>query len=129
MQPREVGDEDFPVLFSRAAINGFRIEFVPNPGEWGDGELRHTFTVYGPAQAQQPCTVVLPAYVIELVKAHTDREEMPAGFRFWQALCEEALANYLWQYADLPPGGFLRVDEFTTGLQHWVDASMSAAGS
>jgi len=126
-QPREVGDEEIRLLFSRAAINGYRIEFVPEPGQQTDGELRHTFTVYGPGEGTHTCTVVLPAYVMELVKAHADREEMPAGFRFWQALCEEALANYLWQYADYPPGDLLRVDEFTTGLKHWVDASLQAA--
>lgn len=126
-QPRAVGDDELEILFSRAAINGYRIKFVPGPGKQLDGELHHTFAVTGPGGAEHTCTVVLPAYLMELVKAHVDMEEMPAGFRFWQALAEEALANYLWQAADTPTGDLLRVDEFTTGLKHWVDATLSAS--
>ena len=61
--------------------------------------------------------MILPGYVMELVKAHTDREQMPGGERFWQAVCEEALANHLWQNADFPPGGTLRAEELTAGLK------------
>jgi hypothetical protein len=72
--------------------------------------------------------VTLPPYVVELVKAHADRDEMPGGARFYQALCGEALANYLWQHADLPEGGALLVDDLTSGLRHWIDAVLSAEG-
>ena len=122
-----VGEEEFEITFARTAVNGLRIEFVPKPGKHVNGELRHAFTVRTPTGEKRECMVVLPAYVSELVKAHADREEMPGGFRFWQALCEEALANYLWQCADTPPGGLVRVDEFTTGLRRWVDVALEAA--
>ena len=49
----------------------------------------------------------------------------PAGKRFWQALCGEALANYLWQNADAPDD-VLTIDDLTSGLRHWVDAVLSA---
>ena len=55
--------------------------------------------------------MILPCYVTELVKAHADWEQMPGGDRFWQALCEEALANYLWQNAEFPAGSQMRIEE------------------
>lgn len=54
------------------------------------------------------------------------REQLPGEPRFWQGICEEALANYLWQNADFPPGGVLRVEDLTTGLRRFVDAVLAA---
>ena len=73
--------------------------------------------------------MVIPCYVAELVKAHADRDQLPGGERFWQALCGEALANYLWQNADVPEGGTLRVEDLTSGLRHWIDAVLSATNT
>jgi DNA-binding response OmpR family regulator len=121
------GEEPSFSIFGRRTFNGFYLEFLQAPGQQIDGDLRHVFTVISPSRNKCECTVSLPAYVVELVKAHADREEMPGGYRFWQSLCEEALANYLWQYAEIPMNGFLRVEEFTTDLRHWVDAMLRAA--
>jgi hypothetical protein len=65
--------------------------------------------------------VILPLYVCELALAHADADSMPGGDRFWQAMCEEALANYLWQHAELPDGGILRVEDLSSTLRQWID--------
>jgi CheY-like chemotaxis protein len=115
-----------PVTFALTTLNGYRIESHPGPGVKTGGEIRHAFTVRSPAGEARECSVLLPAYVVELVKAHTDREAMPGGDRFWQALCEEALANFVWQNSDFPPDGFLQVDDLNTGLRRWIDTVLSA---
>jgi hypothetical protein len=114
------------VTFGSTTINGYRIAFQVASGQHTANDFRQTFTVTSPAGKSESCTVALPSYVLELVKAHADREQLPGGDRFWQALCEEALANYLWQNADFPAGGSLRVEDLTTGLRRFVDAVMTA---
>jgi CheY-like chemotaxis protein len=114
------------VTFGATTINGYRIEFQAGTGQKTATGFHQLFTIRAPDGATQSCTVTLPGYVMELVRAHTDLEQMPGGDRFWQALCEEALANYLWQQAEFPVGGTLRVEEFSTGLRRFVDAVLAA---
>lgn len=113
------------VTFGMTTINGFRIEFTPGNGLKMEGGLGFPFTVRSPEGEARPCTVVLSPVVMEQIRGHADRETFPGGHRFWQALCEEALANYLYQNADLPPEGLLHVDDFTSGLRRFVDAVLT----
>ncbi len=114
--------------FTRTTINGFSFE-LEDPGNHAqhedDGSVTTNFRVSHPNAASAVCTVVLPAYVIELVKAYTDSEEVPGGERFWQAMCEEALANYLWQNAALPEDNHLRIEDLSGSLQRWLDTMMT----
>lgn len=112
--------------FGMTTINGYRIEAPLNSGVKMGGDTGYEFTVRNPANDKQRCTIVLPAVVAELVKAHADRDEMPGGSRFWQALCEEVLANYLYQNADYPPDNMLRVEDYTYGMRRWVEAVLAA---
>lgn len=114
------------VTFGSTTINGFRIEFKAGSGERVGGGFRQVFTVRSPGGENAACTVELPSYVTELVKAHADREQMPGNDRFWQALCEEALANHLWQNAELPANAQMRIEELSTGLRRFVDTVMAA---
>ncbi len=114
------------VTFGSTTINGYRIEFQTGTSERTNGDFRQNFTVRTPTGQTQSCVVTLPSYVTELVKVHADREQLPGGDRFWQAVCEEALANYLWQNADFPAGGALRIEELTAGLRRFVDAVLAA---
>jgi hypothetical protein len=84
-------------------------------------DYRQRFTVRSPTGESAECLVALPVYVSEQVKAYADREQMPGGDRFWTGLCEEALANYLWQNAEFPTSGQLRVEELTSGLRRFVE--------
>jgi CheY-like chemotaxis protein len=115
-----------PYAFDQATVNGFQLSSAPGVVAGPDGAVGDVFTVRTTAGAERTVRVILPPYVVELVKAHADRDEMPGGARFWQALCGEALANYLWQHAELPSDGALLVDDLTSGLRHWVDAVLSA---
>jgi len=110
------------LTFGMTTINGFRIAFQPGGGVRLGSNLGFSFTIHDPAGASTTCTVTLSPVVMEEVKAHTDRETFPGGERFWQALCEEALANYLYQNAEFPPEGQLHIEEYTLGLRRFVDA-------
>jgi len=111
-----------PLSFDLTAVNGYHIASLPDLRKEGDGSIEDEFIVHDPYGGERRCRVVLPAYLIELVKAHADRETLPGGDRFWQALCGEALANYLWQNAELPADDILSVEDLTSGLRHWIEA-------
>jgi CheY-like chemotaxis protein len=115
-------------LLGFATLNGFHIESPMGTGERAGNNLSFRMTVRDPSGQSHPCSVVLPGYLLELVKAHADRESMPGGDRFWQGLCEEALANYLWQHAQPPDGGVLHVEELTSPLKRWTEAALGSAG-
>ncbi len=108
--------------YSTRTLNGYRIEFRVGTGVRRGDDMLYPFTVVGPQGEALPCTVILPSYLPDLVKADTDCERLPGGDRFWQALCEEALSNYVWQVAEAPPQGVLRIDDITPGLRQWIDA-------
>lgn len=111
--------------FDSVTVNGFRLLSSGSVTVAGDGGFGAAYTVQSPVGDENTCRITIPCYVVELVKAHTDREEMPEGELFWQALCGEALANHLWQNAQLPPDGILIVDDLSSGLRHWIDAVLS----
>jgi DNA-binding response OmpR family regulator len=107
--------------FERVTINGYRIELLTEIHDRHFGEVICTYKVYEPTGGQATVKVTVPQYVAELVKARADTETVPCQNRFWQAMSEEALANYLWQESALPPNNQLKVEELTPSLQRWVD--------
>lgn len=111
--------------FTRTTFNGFGFELEGELTDDHIGDLTCTFSVHRATEAPAHVRVVLPAYVMELVKCHTDCEHMPGGHRFWNAMCEEALANHLWQHASPPEGGILRIEDLSSGLQRWLDSMMT----
>ncbi|HVT14365.1 MAG TPA: response regulator [Fimbriimonadaceae bacterium] len=111
--------------FTRTTINGFRFEPAPDGRTVETGDITCEFIVDLPDHTSTNVKVILPAYVSELVKAYTDMEEPPGGEGFWQGLCEEALANYLWQNAELPGEGFLRIEDLTSSIQRWLDSVLT----
>jgi CheY-like chemotaxis protein len=113
--------------FTRAAINGFSFELESESTDEHIGDLTCIFTVSRGAEQVGSVKVILPAYVMELVLAQTDTESVPGGTRFWQAMCEEALANYLWQNAQLPPNNLLRVEDLTSSLQRWLESVLTVS--
>lgn len=114
------------VTFGSTTINGFQIQYITGSGIREGGAYRLLFTLRSPSGSASSCEVVLPAYVMELAKAHLDRDQVPGHERFWEALCEEALANYVWQNAEAPPGGKLEVQELTAGLRRYIDTVTAA---
>ena len=113
--------------FTRTTFNGFGFELEGEQTDDHIGDLTCTFSVHRATEPAKTVRVVLPAYVMELVKCHTDCEHVPGGHRFWNAMCEEALANHLWQHAAAPEGGVLRIEDLSSGLQRWLDSMMTVA--
>lgn len=118
---------DGAITYAITTLNGFHIESHPGAGIRREGERRFVFTIRAPDGSVTETRVQIPAYVTELIKAQTDREQMPGGERFWQALSESVLANYVWQNAG-PPEELLVVEEVTPSIRRWVDSVLAGAG-
>ncbi|AIE87232.1 response regulator [Fimbriimonas ginsengisoli] len=113
--------------FTRTTINGFSFELESQTADDHSGDMICLFDVHRAGAPQKRVKVVLPAYVMELVKAYTDAEEVPGGERFWIAMCEESLANHLWQNAEVPADDVLRIEDLSTSLQRWLDSVMTVS--
>lgn len=113
--------------FTRTTINGFSFELEHETRDESSCDLTCVFDVHRPGSEDHTVQVILPGYVTELVKAYTDSEHVPGGHRFWQAMCEEALANHLWQNAELPVDNVLRIEDLSTSLQRWLDSVLTVA--
>ncbi len=111
--------------FERTTINGYRIQLLTEIHDRHFGEVICTYKVYEPSETTASVKVIVPQYVMELVKAHADTETVPCQNRFWQAMSEEALIDYLWQQAKLPTDNVLKVEELTPALERWVDGIMT----
>ena len=109
-------------VFAFNTLNGYRIESHREPGVRTGSETKYRFAVRDPSGEPKPCAVVVPTYIVEVVKAYAGRDDLPGGDLFWQGFCEEALANYVWQNAQAPPDGTLRIEEYTGFLHRWTDA-------
>lgn len=113
--------------FTRTTINGFSFELDHEDVDDSSGDLTCHFDVHRPGAPSARVRVILPAYVKELVKAYTDSEYVPGGARFWQAMCEESLANHLWQNAEVPVDHVLRIEDLSTSLQKWLDSVLTVS--
>jgi CheY-like chemotaxis protein len=111
--------------FTRTTFNGFGFELEDEIVDEHIGDMTCTFKVHRASEPEIQVRVLLPAFVMELVKAYTDSEHVPGGQRFWVAMCEEALANYLWQNAAAPDDGFLRIEDLSSSLQRWLDSVLT----
>lgn len=114
-------NESGPSHFDAVSVNGFRLEAICD-----DSIGSHQFKIHESNGDPSLCTVELPPFFIELVKAQCDREDLQNDTNFWCWLSEEALANYLWQNAAPPPGNLLILEEFTSNLKRWTDAILAA---
>lgn len=110
--------------FSRTNINGYSLQADEDShhAEESDGRFRSHFVVMEGSGKKSYVDVVLESFVAELVKAHLDTEEVPSGERFWAAFCEEALALYLRDEAQLPPRHQLVIKDLSTCLEEWLDS-------
>lgn len=107
--------------FTRTAINGYSFEITEVTQDEHSMDVVCKFNVTGSDFSNDSVNVTVPAYVMELVKAHADTEHLPYGQRLWQAMCEETLANYLWQNAELPPNHAIRIEDLSNSIREWLD--------
>ena len=110
--------------FTRSTFNGYSFSHQEESIDEVTGAIRLTYSVHQ-GDSESAVTVVLSPLFMELVKAHTDLEEMPGGIGFWHALAEGFLANHLLTTASLPASGKLLVEELTPGLQNWIDSVLT----
>lgn len=111
--------------FTRTNINGYHFSLLDSKREDKSQVRIARFEVKVPGGATETVTVKIPPYVIELVLAYADCESVPGNERFWAAVAEESLANYLWQHAELPTSNILVLDDLSQGLQRWLDNVMT----
>ena len=123
--PREGVSHEGSTVFAFTTLNGYQIESRREPGVKSGSETAYKFAVRDPGGKTKPCVVVLPTYIVELVKAHAGCDELPGNDLFWQGFCEEALANYVWQHAALPPGETLHIEEYSGFLRRWTDTVLA----
>lgn len=111
--------------FERTTENGFKIELLTEIHDRHFGEVVCTYRVSDSNGNQTSVKVTVPQYVKELVKAHTDTETVPCQNRFWQAMSEEALVEYMSQEGQLPPGNVMSLKELTPAIKRWIDGVMT----
>jgi DNA-binding response OmpR family regulator len=111
--------------FTRSTINGFNFNLLVAHIDDKTFERAATFEVAHPDGKTEEVTVKMPPFVMELVKAYADCEKLPGDERFWVAMTEEALADYLWQNAELPPSNLLVITDLNAGLQRWLDGILN----
>jgi DNA-binding response OmpR family regulator len=110
--------------FTRATINGFEFHPEEEVVNENSGEIHLTYKVHRGA-TKKLVTLEIPLLFQELVKAHSDLDEVPGGLSFWQGLAEEFLANHLWTTSELPESDKLRIDELTASLKTWIDSVLT----
>jgi len=111
--------------FTRTTINGFSFELSLRAIDETTGDMTCVFQVNQAGGTPSNIKVVLHAYVMELVKAYSDSESVPGENHFWQAMCEEALANYLWQNAAPPSDKTLQIEDLSSSLKRWLDSVLT----
>ena len=111
--------------FTRSTINGFAFELESDHVDDATGDIVCNFHLHRANDSHPDVHVHLPVIVQELIKAYIDCEKGPGGHRFWQAICEEALADYLWQNAQVPPHNTLRIDDLSPTLERWLDSMLT----
>ncbi|HSV73560.1 MAG TPA: response regulator [Chthonomonadales bacterium] len=118
--------EATPITYAMTTLNGYLIEHTGSPGASTEEGYRCTFDVVSPLGERRACTVLVPTYVQELVKAQADRETLPGGEQFWVAFCESVVANHVWQHRDFPSDEPMRVDDLTSAQRRWIEEVMAA---
>ncbi|MDR3688463.1 MAG: response regulator [Fimbriimonas sp.] len=111
--------------FTRTTINGFSFDLDHQAVDENTDDMTCVFNVNHAGAASRKVKVELPAYVMELVRAYVDSDNVPGGGRFWQAMCEEALANYLWQNAEAPSDNVVRIEDLSSTLTRWLDSVLT----
>ena len=111
--------------FTRTTINGLSFELDHMSSEEATCDISCVFQVNSGNGKSIKVNVLLHSYVMELVKAYSDSECVPGENSFWQAMCEEALADYLWQNAEPPPTKQIEIEDLSPSLERWIDSVLT----
>ncbi len=99
------GNDEERTIRPFCSLNGYQFRPLPLPASEKETEtmrVRRAFEVQGPSGEARHCLVDVTLYVRDIVRAATGHDLAPAH-PAWDAVCENALANYLWQQADFSP--------------------------
>jgi DNA-binding response OmpR family regulator len=123
---RRTGSDDrAEPLITFRSLNGF--EFWAAPASQDDagahGPVRH-FTVRTPSHRTVVCTVEVSRTAEDLVKTKA-RREIPRDDHVWDALCQDALAEFLWERAE-PPAAVLSVNALSPRQLETVRGMLAA---
>jgi len=113
-------------------LNGFQFRLAPvqnliedeHAGDADNWPLRRVYEIRDPAGQSMQCTVEVTPFVKALFQEATGHH--PDNDPLWNTVCESALANYLWQNAQLPPNE-LHVSDLT-GQQLQVARHLAGYG-
>lgn len=124
-EPDSRRDDD--ALAGLTTVNGFRI-VERKPAQTAPGmPVRQRLVLRSPNGNKEWCTVEIAADVVDEVSACVGRPTTHTDNRFWSGLCESVLANYVWQNAEMPSGGFVRADELTGVMRRWLAETLATA--
>jgi DNA-binding response OmpR family regulator len=112
--------------FSHTNINGFSFELVETRHDETYGDFEYTFELQRGKEDPRRMKIQLPAYSQELIKAHIDSDTVPCGNRFYEAFCEEKLANVL-ANEGIPSNTTLVIDRLGDFEEDWLDKMMTVA--
>lgn len=112
--------------FSRQSLNGTSFELKDKEYDEQFGDLTCKFEVTTPTGIRS-LVVVMPAYVQELIKAYIDSEDVPCGGRFFEAICEETVANELKANNGVPQKSKIVIENLSKEIQRWIDSMVSVA--
>ena len=112
--------------FSRQSINGTSFELKDKEYDEQYGDLTCRFEVTTPSGIRN-LAVIMPAYVQELIRAYIDSEDVPCGGRFFEAICEETVANELKANGGIPKSSKITIDNLNKDIRHWIDSMVSVA--
>ena len=112
--------------FSRQSINGTSFELKDKEYDEQYGDLTCRFEVTTPSGLRN-LAVIMPAYVQELIRAYIDSEDVPCGGRFFEAICEETVANELKANGGIPKSSKITIDNLNKDIRHWIDSMVSVA--
>lgn len=113
--------------FSQQDINGFNFELSEELVDEHTGNLTYIFEIQRGQDSPRYVKVILPAYAQELIKAFIDADEVPFGARFYQALCEQKMAQYLRENGSIPSSASILIDDLEKFEQDWINSMMTVS--
>src|SRR5205085_9442728 len=102
-----------------------RIESRAEEAAVENGEIHHHVKIQNPQGAERERVVILTPVLQESVKHYISGKPLPDGKRFWRALAEEVVANYVWQLSEFPPEEEIVADRLTTSMKRGIDSGRS----
>jgi len=110
------------ITYWSAALNGYSIRSKPRSEMWQNGDVSYELDIRKPNGQIQPSTVIVKSGVIDGIRDHLGKREIPNGDSFWRMLCSHVMADYIWQNSELPSNNLVEITAFSNELSRWIDS-------